>query len=118
MLVFTRKRDEAIVIGDGIEVRILRVGKDGVRLGVTAPPEVPVHRQEIYQMVGAANLSAATAPANAKDDTSMVERLATRLRRDSAASDLSAEAVGRSAANADLSTEAVGRSAAKVEPVR
>ena len=34
MLVFTRKRDEAIVIGDGIEVRILRVGRDGVRVGV------------------------------------------------------------------------------------
>ena len=104
MLVFTRKRNEAIVIGDGIEVRILRVGKDGVRLGVTAPPEVPVHRQEIYQMVGAANLSAATAPANAKDDTSIVERLATRLRRGGAAGGLSAEAVGHSAA--------------KVEPVR
>ena len=101
MLVFTRKRDEAIVIGDGIEVRILRVGKDGVRLGVTAPPEVPVHRQEIYQMVGAANLSAATRPASAKDDTSIVERLATRLRRGGAASNVSAEAGGRSAAKVE-----------------
>jgi carbon storage regulator len=82
MLVFTRKRDEAIIIGDGIEVRILRVGKDGVRLGVTAPPEVPVHRQEIYQMVGAANLSAAGAAASTTRDSAMVERLATRLRRD------------------------------------
>ena len=83
MLVVTRKRDEAIVIGDGIEVRILRVGKDGVRLGVTAPPEVPVHRQEIYQMVGAANLSAAgkTGAAQTPPDTAIVERLATRLRR-------------------------------------
>ena len=47
MLVFTRKRHEAIVIGDGIEVRILRVGRDGVRLGVTAPSSVSVHRREI-----------------------------------------------------------------------
>jgi carbon storage regulator len=101
MLVFTRKRDEAIVIGDGIEVRILRVGKDGVRLGVTAPPEVPVHRQEIYQMVGAANLSAATPPADVNHDTSIVERLATRLRRDRAASSSSADAVGRSAAKVE-----------------
>ena len=84
MLVVTRKRDEAIIIGDGIEVRILRVGKEGVRLGVTAPPDVPVHRQEIYQMVGAANLSAAGKAnvSTAAPDASMVERLATRLRRD------------------------------------
>jgi len=45
VLVFTRKRDEAIVIGDGIEIRILRIGKDGVRIGVTAPPDVAVHRR-------------------------------------------------------------------------
>ena len=37
MLVLTRKRDEAIVIGDGIEVRALRTGRDGVKLGITAP---------------------------------------------------------------------------------
>ena len=47
MLVFTRKLDEAIIIGDGIEVKVLRIGKDGVRLGVTAAPHVPVHRREI-----------------------------------------------------------------------
>jgi carbon storage regulator len=75
MLVFTRKRGEAIVIGDGIEVRVLRVGRDGVRLGVTAPPEVPVHRHEIYAMIGAANLSAAGSAAAG------VEAMAARLRR-------------------------------------
>jgi carbon storage regulator len=75
MLVFTRKRGEAIIIGDGIEIRVLRVGRDGVRLGVTAPPEVAVHRHEIYAMVGAANLSAAGSPA---ED---LEAVAARLRR-------------------------------------
>jgi carbon storage regulator len=75
MLVFTRKRGEAIVIGDGIEIRVLRVGRDGVRLGVTAPPEVAVHRHEIYEMVGAANLSAAGSAADS------VEAVAARLRR-------------------------------------
>ena len=34
------------MIGDGIQVRVLRVGKDGVRLGIVAPPHVPVHRQD------------------------------------------------------------------------
>ena len=62
MLVFTRKRDDAIVIGDGIEIRVLRIGKDGVRIGVTAPPDVPVHRGEIYDQIRNANVSAAAHP--------------------------------------------------------
>ena len=73
MLVFTRRRDEAVVIGDGIEVRVLRVGRDGVRLGVTAPPHVSVHRGEIYDQIRAANLSAAT-------DRASLAALAARLR--------------------------------------
>jgi carbon storage regulator len=75
VLVFTRKRGEAIVIGDGIEIRVLRVGRDGVRLGVTAPAEVAVHRHEIYEMVVAANLSASQAAAPD------LEGMAARLRR-------------------------------------
>jgi carbon storage regulator len=67
VLVFTRKRDEAIIIGDGIEVRVLRVGRDGVRIGVTAAPTVPVHRREIYDQIRAANASAAAPPASAHD---------------------------------------------------
>ena len=59
MLVFTRRRDETIMIGDGIEVRVLRVGRDGVRLGIVAPPDVPVHRQEVYNLIRDANRSAA-----------------------------------------------------------
>ncbi len=61
MLVFTRKRNEAIVIGDGIEVRVLRIGRDGVRLGVTAPAAVAVHRREIYEQICAENRTAAEA---------------------------------------------------------
>ena len=61
MLVVTRKKDEAIVIGDGIEVRILRNGSDGVRLGITAPAHIAVHRREIYDAIRAANTSAASA---------------------------------------------------------
>lgn len=62
MLVFTRRRDEAIVIGDGIEVRVLRVGQDGVRLGVSAPAGVAVHRREIYDEIRRANTRAVTSP--------------------------------------------------------
>lgn len=59
MLVFTRKVDEAIIIGDGIEIKVLRVGKDGVRLGISAPPHVPIHRREIYDQIRSANAAAA-----------------------------------------------------------
>jgi carbon storage regulator len=62
MLVFTRKRNEAIMIGDGIRIEVLRVGRDGVRLGVIAPPDVPVHRREIYDQIREANQKAASAP--------------------------------------------------------
>jgi len=75
VLVFTRKRGEAIMIGDGIEIKVLRVGQDGVRLGVTAPADIAVHRQEIYESVRAANESAAAVPAGAARD------VATRLRQ-------------------------------------
>jgi carbon storage regulator len=73
VLVFTRKLDEAIVIGDGIEVRVLRVGRDGVRLGVTAPSHVAVHRREVYDLIKAANVAAAANP-------EAFGRLAARLR--------------------------------------
>jgi carbon storage regulator len=58
VLVFTRRRQEAIRIGDRIEVRVLRVGRDGVRIGITAPPDVPVHREEIYEEIRQVDLSA------------------------------------------------------------
>ncbi len=76
MLVFTRKLDEAIIIGDGIEVKVLRIGKDGVRLGVSAAPHVPVHRREVYDQIRAANAAAAAAAASPEQ---LVERLRGRL---------------------------------------
>ena len=72
MLVFTRRRDEAIMIGEGIEVRILRVGRDGVRVGIVAPPEVRVHRREIYDQIREANQSAVVKP---DELASVAERL-------------------------------------------
>ncbi len=80
MLVFTRKRDEAIIIGNGIEIRVVRIGKDGVRIGITAPPDVPVHRSEIYRLVESSNASAAK---RATTDASVVTSLAARLRETS-----------------------------------
>ena len=75
MLVFTRKRGETIMIGDGIEVQVVRIGRDGVRLGVVAPPSVPVHRQEVYAQIREANRVAAN-PASTD-----LSAIAHRLRR-------------------------------------
>ncbi len=59
MLVFTRKRGEAIVIGDGIEIVVLSAGREGLRIGVKAPAEVPVHRKEVYDQIREENRGAA-----------------------------------------------------------
>ncbi|HEX5213984.1 MAG TPA: carbon storage regulator CsrA [Vicinamibacterales bacterium] len=75
MLVFTRRRSQSIMIGDGIEVHVLRVGRDGVRLGIVAPADVPVHRQEVYALIREANRSAAGAR---QPMAAIVERLRRR----------------------------------------
>jgi carbon storage regulator len=64
MLVFTRRKGETIMIGDGVAIEVLRIGRDGVRLGVVAPPEIAVHRKEIYDQIRDANKKAAAPPAN------------------------------------------------------
>jgi carbon storage regulator len=49
MLVLSRKRDERIVIGDNIVITVIDIRGDKVRLGIEAPVEVPVHRQEVLE---------------------------------------------------------------------
>lgn len=51
MLVLSRQKDESIVIGDDVEITIVDVRGDKVRLGITAPKSVPVHRREIYEAI-------------------------------------------------------------------
>ena len=75
MLVFTRRRNETIMIGDGIRIEVLRVDRDGVRLGVVAPPDVAVHRKEIYDQIREANQKAASSP---QDLGALAERLKRR----------------------------------------
>ncbi|WP_432541992.1 carbon storage regulator CsrA [Kineococcus sp. SYSU DK002] len=61
MLVLTRKAGESVVIGDEVVVRVLEVRGDVVRVGIDAPRDVQVHRQEVYEAVREANIAAATA---------------------------------------------------------
>lgn len=58
MLVLSRQRDESIVIGDNIVITIVDIRGDKVRLGITAPVEIPVHRQEVYEAIQRENLKA------------------------------------------------------------
>ncbi len=51
MLVLTRHKDESIIIGDDIEITIIDVRGDKVRLGINAPREVSVHRKEVYEAI-------------------------------------------------------------------
>lgn len=58
MLALTRKKDESIIIGDNIEVKILGIEGDRVRLGIEAPREVTIHRQEVYEQIQEENKAA------------------------------------------------------------
>lgn len=60
MLVLSRHRDEAIMIGDEVEIVIVDIRGDKVRLGVNAPSSVAVHRKEIYESIRQENTNAAT----------------------------------------------------------
>jgi carbon storage regulator len=51
MLVLSRQKDESIMIGDNVEITIVDVRGDKVRLGITAPKEIPVHRREVYEAI-------------------------------------------------------------------
>ena len=59
MLVLSRQKDESIVIGDDIEITVVDIRGDKVRLGIAAPTEIPVHRKEVYEAIQRENVQAA-----------------------------------------------------------
>lgn len=59
MLVLTRKKGQSIVIGDKIEITVVEIFGDQVRIGIKAPREVGVHRKEIYTEIKKENEEAA-----------------------------------------------------------
>lgn len=65
MLVLARKPGQSIVIGENIVVTVLEVRGDQVRLGIEAPRELPVNREEIHALIRAENAAAARADADA-----------------------------------------------------
>jgi carbon storage regulator len=67
MLVLTRKANQSIMIGDTIEVSVLSVLGEKVRLGIQAPRDVPVFRKEVFLEIQAQNLEAAESSKEALD---------------------------------------------------
>ena len=59
MLVLARKVGQSIVIGDNVELMVIEVRGDQVRLGITAPKSVPVHRKELLEQIKQENRQAA-----------------------------------------------------------
>lgn len=59
MLVLSRQRDETIMIGDDVEITVVDIRGDKVRLGITAPRSIQVHRKEVYDAIRRENEQAA-----------------------------------------------------------
>ena len=78
MLVLSRRVGESIMIGSDVVVRVLEVRPDLVRIGIEAPRDVEVHREEVFREVQQANRSAASPEPDA------VEALAAKLREQAA----------------------------------
>lgn len=78
MLVLTRKPNESVIIGDTVAVTVLGIEGDQVRLGITAPKHVSVHRQEVYEEIKRANVEAAE---SSSTDISSVLKLLPRKKK-------------------------------------
>ncbi len=59
MLVLSRQRDETIMIGDDVEITVVDIRGDKVRIGINAPTHIPVHRKEVYDAIKRENRAAA-----------------------------------------------------------
>ncbi|KAB2332671.1 MULTISPECIES: carbon storage regulator CsrA [Bacillaceae] len=67
MLVLTRKRNESIIINDSIELTVLSIDGDQIKLGINAPKDVDIHRKEIYLQIQKENSEASNLPTNLLD---------------------------------------------------
>ena len=80
MLVLTRKPGQSIMIGDGVEVQVLSVAGEKVRLGITAPRDVSIFRNEVYDRIESEN-ERSTTGGDDEDDGGANEAVANALQR-------------------------------------
>jgi carbon storage regulator len=74
MLVLSRKKNESIVINNDVTVTVVEIRGDKVRLGIVAPKEVPVHRQEVYDAIHGKSEGDTATPALTVDSTDPTNR--------------------------------------------
>ena len=74
MLVLTRKENESIMIGNEIEVKVLDIKDNQIKLGIVAPKAVAVHRREVYEAIQAENAEAASTPSDAAGVSDLLSR--------------------------------------------
>ena len=69
MLALSRKKGDSLIVNNNIEITVLEVKGEQVKLGITAPKQVPVYRKEVYTQIQEANKEAmsAAAPADLKN---------------------------------------------------
>lgn len=75
MLVLTRKLKESIMIGDDIEITIVGIDGDQIKLGINAPRHVDIHRKEVYLDIKNANKEAGKAPAASINVAEMLRKM-------------------------------------------
>jgi len=78
MLVVSRKEDESIVIGNNIEIVVVRIDKNTVRIGVKAPKSISVHRKEVYEEIRLENIAATQA--KQVGDDALAKLIGTKLK--------------------------------------
>lgn len=66
MLALSRRKDEAIIVNDNIEIKVIDIKGDQVKLGISAPKSVPVYRKEVYIQIQEANKEAVAASPDAE----------------------------------------------------
>ncbi|MCS7299335.1 MAG: carbon storage regulator CsrA [Spirochaetia bacterium] len=67
MLVLSRKEEQSIIIGENIEIKILSIRGDTVKIGISAPPELKIYRKEVLEEIQRANINAVQSSKNLKD---------------------------------------------------
>ena len=75
MLVLTRKPGQSIMIGDDVEIQVLSVAGEKVRLGITAPRDVGIFRNEVYERIENESATSATSTNGRADDDAVDEAL-------------------------------------------
>ena len=75
MLVVTRKKDEKLIIGNEIEIQVLRIGRDNVRRGIKAPAHISIYRYEIYEAIKQENVTAVKSQIPDKDTLEAISRV-------------------------------------------